>query len=108
MTLNLHIAIVYVLCMYVALGSGYFFPVAVSRTLCRQVITLTGSLNSTMSPAEHNCRGGGLLIEIHYLMNPETDLFLRDVQVSTGSYECSNVHCPFWTRECLVGDSHIW
>ena len=59
MTLNLHIAMLYVLCMYVALGSGYFFPVAVSRTLCRQVITLTGSLNSTMSPAEHNCRGGG-------------------------------------------------
>ena len=58
MTLNLYIAILYVLCMYVALGSGYFFPVAVSRTLCRQVITLTGSLNSTMSPAEHNCRGG--------------------------------------------------
>ena len=108
MTLNLHIAILYVLCMYVALGSGYFFPVAVSRTLCRQVITLTGSLNSTMSPAEHNCRGGGLLIRIYCLMNPETDLFLRDVQVSAGSYECSNVHCPFWTRECLVGDSHIW
>ena len=32
-------------------------------------------------------------------MNPETDLFLGDVQVSTGSYECSNVHCLFWTRQ---------